>query len=266
MTSRPSTAAPILASPNRPRNWMTFSLRTLLISATLLSVVLAYFANILLHVRQQQAIRREIEIGTGAEVYFDHECVGGDEVDQAPPGPAIVRWLCGNYAYDHIDVVNFDFLNNVKARDGDLPVLLKAPQLQDVSLNGPEVSDQSLKIVGRLRDLRELQLWNTQVSDDGLAEIAHLRKLRLLNLHGTPLTSAALPHIAKLQSLERLHLWNTSISDQNLELLADLKQLRQLYLPSGVSFEKAQQLKRKLPNCQISLRYPNSNKVRSVNP
>ena len=246
------------------RRWLTFSLRTLLIGATLLSVVLAYLANILVHVRQQQAIRREIELATGAEVYFDHECVSGDEADQTPPGPALVRWLCGNYAYDHIDVVNFDFLKNIKARDSDLPVLLKAPQLQDVSLNGPEVTDQSMKIVGQLHDLRELQLWNTQISDNGLAELANLRKLRLLNLYGTPFTSAALPHIAKLQSLERLQLSNTTISDQNVELLAKLKQLRYLSLPSTVSLEKAQQLKRKLPDCQISLRYPNSRKVHDI--
>lgn len=248
------------------RRWLTFSLRTLLIGATLLSMVLAYFANILLHVRQQQAIRREIELATGAEVYFDHECVASGEVDESPPGPAMVRWLCGNYAYDHIDVVIFDFLRNIKARDGDLPVLLKAPQLQDVSLNGPEVTDRSMKIVGKLHDLRELQLWNTQISDDGLAELASLRKLRLLNLYGTSITSAALPHIAKLESLEHLHLSNTALTDQNLESLAELKQLRHLALPSGVSLDKAQQLKRKMPDCQISLRYPNSTKVRSVEP
>lgn len=254
------------APRRRKRRWLTFSLRTLLIGATLLSVVLAYFANILLHVRQQHAIRREIEIATGAEVYFDHEWVGGDESDQAPPGPAIVRWLCGNYAYDHIDVVSFDFLKNIKGRDCDLPVLLKAPQLQEVSLNGPEITDQSMKIVGKLHDLRELQLWNTQVSDDGLSELVGLRKLSLLNLYGTPFTSAALPHIAKLHSLERLQLSNTSISDENVELLAELSQLRYLSLPSSVSLEKSQQLKRKLPDCQISLLYPNSRKVRNVEP
>ena len=53
---------PTATTRSKPkRRWLTFSLRTLLIGATLLSIVLAYFGNILLRVRRQQAIRREIE-------------------------------------------------------------------------------------------------------------------------------------------------------------------------------------------------------------
>ena len=72
----------------------------------------------------------------------------------------------------------------------------------------------------------------------------------------TQITSESLRHIARLQLLERLQLDNTLISDENLEALEELKQLGELWLPPLVSLEKAEQLKRKLPECRILLFSP----------
>lgn len=248
---------------NPKRRWMTFSLRTLLIAATLLSIVLGYFGNILLSVREKKAIRREIQ-SVGGQAYFRHEMRMDNEI-HTPPGPAIVRWICSNYAFDHIHTVEF-VDPNVNVRDQDVAVLLKAPQLEWLTLSGQEVSDRSMKIVGQLHELRTLQLWDTQVSDTGMAELAGLPKLRVLSIsrnftatsyQGSPqITSESLRHIAGLQLLERLQLDNTLISDENLEALEGLKQLGQLWLPPLVSMEKAEQLKSKLPECRILLFSP----------
>ena len=64
--------------PVSRRRRLTFSLRSFLVAIVLLAIVLAYFGNVLVEVRQKRAIRKEI-MALGAEAYFDHECIGGDE-------------------------------------------------------------------------------------------------------------------------------------------------------------------------------------------
>jgi hypothetical protein len=101
--------------------------------------------------------------------------------------------------------------------------------LIEVGFVGHQTTDAGLVHLKGLTQLRRLYLGDNDVSDAGLVHLRGLTNLKLLNLRGTQVTDAGLPHLGGLTQLQYLNLSGTQVT------------------AAGVA-----QLKRTLPNCQIS--------------
>src|SRR4051812_18781583 len=94
------------------RGWLPFSLRTLLIVSTLVSVGLGWMGNTIVRVKQQRASVTMIHAARG-RVRFDYQW----RLDQEPPGPEWMRILIGDDVFASVDAVTVDFAD---VKDPDL--------------------------------------------------------------------------------------------------------------------------------------------------
>jgi len=163
-----------------------------------------------------------------------------------------------------------------RLEDGALAPLSRLTPLQDLDLRGSLVDDEALQHVKRLMNLTQLDLGATKITDDslvhlkdltqletltlgetqitdaGLQRLRGLEQLRSLELQNTQVGDAGMQHIAALTGLERLNLFGTLVSNAGLKHLEGLTRLRELNLAgTRVTDDGAQQLRQKLPNCQV---------------
>ena len=74
-----------------------------------------------------------------------------------------------------------------------------------LDLQRDQVSDLGLAAFrGYEAKLEELHLDGTDISDAGLAQLRRFSKLKVLTLHGTQVTDSGLAHLRELKSLEFL--------------------------------------------------------------
>lgn len=134
--------------------------------------------------------------------------------------------------------------------------------LKELHLSGTEVSE--ISPLKDLTNLTYLDLSGTQVSE--ISPLKDLKSLEKLNLSGTKVSDINV--LKDLKSLKELHLSGTKVSDTSP--LKDLTGLTCLDLSgTQVSYEDAQELVKKLPNCSIigieTLRVNNQNRAASIN-
>ena len=97
-------------------------------------------------------------------------------------------------------------------------------------------------------------LWNTKVTDAGLEHLRGLTKLRTLYLSEIQVTDVGLQHLESLTGLCSLFLSSTMITDAGLEHLEGLTEMTLLDLSNTrITDEGLAELKKRLPNCEISL-------------
>ena len=150
-------------------------------------------------------------------------------------------------------------------------------RLQALYLAQNNVSDAGLAQLRGLTDLNELTLMCTPITDAGLAALSELRHLRTLTMHQTPVSGVGLAHLRNLLSLESLDLMWTRTGDEALPVLAGFRRLTTLVLHgtrvrgegleqlakldaltslqlsmTDVPAEKVEDLRRRMPNCQIA--------------
>lgn len=143
---------------------------------------------------------------------------------------------------------------NVQAADLSPLTVLKADDLQELILSGPELNDAGLVHIKGLTGLKVLYLIYTQVSDAGLALLSGMTKLEGLALHnGSPpvlppyhllspggpslvsdlrlwgkpgkITDAGLVHLQSLTGLKELDLSGTHVTDAGLLHLSGMIKL-----------------------------------------
>jgi hypothetical protein len=76
--------------------------------------------------------------------------------------------------------------------DEILPSVARFTRLEELSLNGADVTDDGLLSLQGLIELRRLYLSRTRVTDAGLGYLKGLRSLRTIDLRGTRVTPAGL--------------------------------------------------------------------------
>ncbi len=177
----------------RPRRWLRFSLRTLLLLTTGVCVYLGWLVS---SARDQRLAVQAIEDQRG-DVYYDFELDEEAELidDAQPPGPAWLRERIDRHLIDNVAYVSFEYVG-----------------IQDVSS------------LTKLRKLRKLDLDTAKIRD--LRPLAGLTRLEWLFLANTPIHDIS--PLAELHDLRTLVLRNTQVSD--LSALRELTELRQLYL------------------------------------
>ena len=80
--------------------------------------------------------------------------------------------------------------------DGTLGVVADFGQLEELSLDGADVTDLGMVSLLGLKELRRLNVAHTRVTDRGLELLKGLSKLTFVDLRGTSVTAAG---VAKLQ-------------------------------------------------------------------
>jgi Leucine-rich repeat (LRR) protein len=110
--------------------------------------------------------------------------------------------------------------------------LSKLPCLEELHLDGIELSPAMIDELGKLKSVNALGLTKTSMDDNGLLQLARFPKLRRLNLAQTKITDAGLLNLAKLHDLESLNLWATAITDEGVRHLGALRNLKSLDLSS----------------------------------
>jgi len=102
------------------------------------------------------------------------------------------------------------------------------PQMVEADLSGTMITDATVAKLSGAPELRKLRLAETPVTDASIDTLVKLSKLESLNLYGTKVTNAGVLKLATLANLKSLYLWQTDVSPETIE-----------------------ELKKKLPNCDI---------------
>jgi hypothetical protein len=134
-----------------------------------------------------------------------------------------------------------------------------------IGVNHRPITDAGVRHLGGLTALEELDLQGSQISDQGVSALKNLKQLHDLYLSGgredrtDTLTDAAVDSLLALGKLQRLQLTSTNaaISEQGVRRLATLPDLKELFLSTGsVSEGLRAELKKQRPDLKIHLSGP----------
>src|SRR5437667_6285916 len=106
------------STPTSKRRWVPrFSLKTLLISVTILGAFFGYFGHHLRRVTIQRRIVAQLKQAGGSVFYdwqigtavhdFDRMTVTGTSARSEPPGPTVLRRMLGDDVFAYVEVVSF---------------------------------------------------------------------------------------------------------------------------------------------------------------
>ena len=121
-------------------------------------------------------------------------------------------------------------LSSTGASDDALKDIRKFSKLQDMRLDGTNVTSGVLQHFDGLKQLKTLSLAGTQVTDAGFAAIGKLTSLESLNLKRTKIHGQGLRSLESLTKLKALDLGDTQLDDSDLSAFGKLTQLESLSL------------------------------------
>ena len=194
--------------PTKSR-WRRFSLRTFVISVTLLCVVLGRIATT---ASRQRDAKNELE-RFGVSVMYEHEW-------QYSGKPRSLTSRLLEPVARHIDPNLVLPVTVVRTR------YLEAPSLKAGAEN---TSSGVIAPISNLPNLQYLSLTHTNVKNKDIAQLAHLRDLETLNLHMTKMHEGPIPGLDQLR-LKFLRLNRTRIDDESIAALRAMKTLEHLDL------------------------------------
>jgi hypothetical protein len=222
------------------RRWFQFSLMTMLVVMTLVSVPLAWLAHDHNEFRKREAVIAMIE-RIGGKVTYD---------TSQPFRESWLRPLVRSKMYREVVGVN---LLGCKVTDTEMAYFETLTKLQWLDLDHTEVSDAGLAHLARLQELDRLMLRHTKITDDGLIHLAGLRKVRSLWLGYCQITDDGLRHLTWQTHLQTLDLEHIQVTDAGLVHLVQLSGLKQLHLAGNkVTKQGIRELESALPNAQIN--------------
>lgn len=223
-----------------PRNWLRFSLRTLLVAISIFGILLGLRVDVAR--RQSQAAAELLRMG--CEVGYDFEM---DENDYriALARSYVPHWI--------VSVTGPDLFHNVvyvNLQYGDENGKTVASHCDDLSHALAQVSllprprhlvltdqsdDDSLAQVGKLRSLEKLAIWGGTITDAGIHHLTSLHQLRELRLPGgfdSRLTDESLRALGTMSRLEVINIQGHVFTNDGLSHLRNLQHLRELRISS----------------------------------
>lgn len=202
--------------------YVRFSLRGLMV------LVLAAGAGLGWYVRSARIQRQAVAAieQAGGSVAYEWDLQNGKRIPNGKP--FWPKWL--------VNLVGVDYFGNVVAVDlidfGTDELLVevsKLTRLEDLQLNGSEVTDAGLAFLSGLTKLKHLTLRKSKVTDAGLIHLKALTNLEQLHLGETDCGDAGLKHLRGLPRLKMLGLRYTKIAEGefvNLKEMTNLEELR----------------------------------------
>jgi hypothetical protein len=203
--------------PKPKRRWFRYSLRTLLLLVTVISVGFGWLG---IKVRQAQRQKEAVETirKSNCFVAYDYQIDSHDFYDsrETPPGPVWLHKLFGIDFFGNVDCV---FWRKSEIADADLVRLKEFTHLRFLHLDHPEIVDADLVHVQAFAKLKSLNLDKTQITDAGLAKLQSLTQLERLCLSETQVTDAGLAKLQALTKLKYVQLQNTQVTDAGCDEL-----------------------------------------------
>ena len=201
----------------KPRRWLRFSLRTLLILITIFAVWLGWHMH---RRREQQRVADAVRErgGTAQPVLRDL---------------SLLSRVQGPYTWD-----NDFWLSNLKVPDEALQDFESVPELLGLHLADNEITDRGLSYLHDRTDLLSLDLTNNPaITDAGLAHLRKMTELRQLLLRNNPqITDEGLVHLENMQDLDILVLYGTQVTAAGVSKLKQkLPKARIGYRPAPVA-------------------------------
>ncbi|MCA9123627.1 MAG: protein kinase [Planctomycetaceae bacterium] len=129
--------------------------------------------------------------------------------------------------------------------------LERCPKLWGLHLPYTPANDSAMEAISHLQELTWLNLGATRITDQGLTKLSNLPRLDHLELLGTAITDDGLMALRSIKSLHKLDLQETRITDACVDDLAAMQQLSMLSLGDRLSESAVQELRTRLPNCDI---------------
>lgn len=191
----------------RPRNWLRFSLRSLLIVMTLVSLGLGLVVS---RVQNERSAAAAITAAQG-QIIYDWQVPppnSGPNFRPEPPGPPWLRATLGPHWFARIVEVRLRGYGNPGGGNRLAvigPHLEKLPALRSLTLWGPAIELDDYHLLGRLTQLTKLSLFlGAELRQPDAAALAANSGLRELHLLNAKISPPALLELAKLSNLERL--------------------------------------------------------------
>jgi hypothetical protein len=110
-------------------------------------------------------------------------------------------------------------------REEDVLAITRCPTLQELGIQGAELTPRVLAALLNLRELRALDVEGSAFDDRMAANLSESKALEALDVGGTKLTRAGLQQLTSMKQLRSLDLWATKVTEDDLELLGDLPRL-----------------------------------------
>jgi len=144
-----------------------------------------------------------------------------------------------------------DSARNTKA----LEKLRLLPQLRGASFSGSDLGDAGLAVLCGLSKLENLDLQGTEITNDGLCGLKKLTSLKYLRLkENDQLTNACILHLKQIRSLSDLQIQETGIRQEGLDRLAGMASLQRIVLSvyqGNFTYDGLLKLSLALPGCTI---------------
>jgi hypothetical protein len=229
------------------RRWLRFSLRSLLILITVLSIWLGVKVNQARRQKEAVAALRQL----GATVYYSHQRrdtfpnsydlandlsvpgwlreLAGDDFFQSAAcvqvlGPVTDDALVHLAALPHLESLKLS-LGGAGVSDAGLANLPRPDRLVYCLVDGTSVGDEFVKRLAGARRLETLSLGGTRVSEQGLRSLGELSELKSLALDNTPIGDAGLKALPGMPALETLQISGTRVTDAGLAHIVRFKRL-----------------------------------------
>jgi hypothetical protein len=193
------------STPSRSRrNWLSLSLRSLLVLFTLLAVWMGIVAN---RAREQRRIVTALSQYPGAMIMYDHEWdwSSGGEIPRPrplgpPPGDPWLRSRLGDeYFVTVIGVFLTGEWDNKTQRPNHaaLELIRDLPRLRVLSLEKSPVTDADLAAIADQTELTYLWLDDTTISDAGLVHLRNMHRLKYLYVRNSNVTDAGVDRLKR---------------------------------------------------------------------
>jgi|GEM_PF-4966919 len=251
----------------RRRNFLRFSLRTLLIGMVVCGVVLGIAARVHSRAQRQKQIL-EAAAKVGGNIRYDFEChsesrwyavqrslaprLGADYVGQplilnfpmTPPS----SWREPLRAATVLQSIEYFSACCEDLKRADVEQLAKLSRLKQIHFHyNSDLPD--LQPLARLQHLELLGLQSSGVTPAKLAALPQLPKLKLIDLCRSDATDEVIPLLATFPSLEELHVEGSEITAAGLAGLKPSRSLKLLHVDRTQASVQAQ-----LPGVTISIK------------
>ena len=254
---------PPTTPPKPRRRWLRFSLGTMMLVITLLSIWLGLKVS-------TARIQKEAVIAictTDGVPFYDYEVKSVPDrpgnftrnANASPPGPTWLSERLGNDYFCDVIAVHIEGAKSLAQLDklpalqyvriwdvtyihddkeqfrpiqgSDLAVLERLPRLH--SLSFCKINDSEISCVAKLKHLKHLHLqYADDITDKGMEAIGNMVGLESLCINGAEITDVGLMHLRNLKKLEYLdlNLHSLQISDAGMVHIGNMPALRHLCL------------------------------------
>lgn len=206
---------------SRKRRWLRFSLRGLLIVVFLLAVPLAWLGAKINTGRRETAYAAAVW-KAGGQARFDYNAYAGSCIAMQPKGPWLLRAVLGKNIFSRICLVDLSGVEDVGGLVGGLE---KLSQLDTLTLPAGPQSDELIDSVARLSRLQELTLNGSEVTPLQMRRLLACDSLGHLELRGASAADEILAELAHAEHLSSVSVISGTTTDDGMKSLSEIKSL-----------------------------------------